>query len=186
MPPESWLGHICSVPARPKRSKSGAAFARASVRFIPPMTSGRLTLSMMRFEGRSRSFCSMYDTRPGLPVMSSPLSSTVPSSGLVRPESAWRMVVLPQPERPTRQTVSPASATRLKSRTTTCAPSSHESVRFRASRAGGAPPSGFCATEAGTMPPDSPWSSRRSHQAAAQPGCCRSATGRRRTSGRPR
>ena len=59
MPPESSLGHMRSVPERPKRSNSGSAFARASRAGVPAITSGRHTLSSIRLLGSSRSFCSM-------------------------------------------------------------------------------------------------------------------------------
>ena len=49
----------------------------------------------------------MYPTLPAVPVMSSPSSSTLPWSGVSRPDTTLNSVDLPQPEGPTNETNSP-------------------------------------------------------------------------------
>ncbi|VWM25377.1 Uncharacterised protein [Collinsella intestinalis] len=122
MPPESSLGQRRSVPSKPKAPKSSAARERASSTGAPRSTRGNDTLSMMRLCCKSRSFCSIYDKWPGRPVISSPSSSTRPARGDARPEITWNNVVLPHPEGPSRQAISPDSTSSVTSRSTSTSP----------------------------------------------------------------
>ena len=107
MPPDSWAGRAMSAAPRPTLRRASSAAARASRLAVPASSRGRATLS--RADSQGARVCDWKTTEV------SPLPAarvTAPRVGASSPASSRSAVDLPQPEGPTRATISPGARVR--------------------------------------------------------------------------
>ena len=107
MPPESWAGRAASAPFRPTRASAASARVRASPRAVPANSSGSAALARAVRQGASVGAwnTTAVSPRPGV-------RATSPRLGASKPASSRMAVDLPQPDGPTRATISPAASAR--------------------------------------------------------------------------
>ncbi len=146
IPPDSWEGRCPANSPTPSRSSIAPACSRASARPVPASRSDSAALSSARFQGSSRSRCGIQAQASSRASASrSPPTAIVPAVGSDSPAISSSRVDFPQPEAPTRATVSPGSTVRVRPRSASSSPkvrptpaTSIEGVAAdRASEAGG-------------------------------------------------
>ncbi len=107
MPPDSWAGLAVSAPERRTRARVAAALSWAWLLGRPANTRGRATLSRTLAQGIRVADWNTTAVSPRAVVR-----DTRPAVGSSSAASRRRAVLLPQPDGPTRATISPGSRLR--------------------------------------------------------------------------
>jgi hypothetical protein len=118
MPPDSCHGYDDSEPASPTAASDDSTSEARRAFGIFFSFSGTSTLSRTVIHGnRLRPYSWKTIARPGGgPATATPSMRTVPPEGSSSPDRQRSSVVLPQPDGPTRQTSSPLSTVKVRSR----------------------------------------------------------------------
>src|SRR6201999_4498501 len=107
MPPDNSLGYADSNPSRPIRSIAASARLRRSALSTPSASRPSSTFCSTVSHGNSAKDWNTIETPFGGPAMVSPRHLASPADGVTRPAMMRNSVDLPDPERPSRPTISP-------------------------------------------------------------------------------
>ena len=159
MPPDSVQIGLAPCPWRPTRLSSASARRRRSSPERPLSCSGRATLSRVLSQAKSASSWNTTARSAEGPVRTTPSMLTCPAVGATKPAATLSRLVLPEPERPSTATKSPAARLRL----------------TRSSTAGASRPAGsaaICPRRAirSWWPPWGPAAGRRWRRGRGRPG----------------